>query len=231
MRAFLRFLPALAAALGAAAQAPQLPYEQMSPSDRALAQDIVARRDFYFESRTEPRRVKLATMEELFDHPRLGAALWRNCQFVPAFNATVRPDGSWTMDDSRGLKGTLHLIYSKPGWRVYLVDGVAEKGRLKAPFTIRARMLTSYHYWVGPKGFESYLQTWTALDSALLGFVAAPFKGYIHQRQDEFIAYINTNIATFGEFAETAPRDFIGPLKRDGDPVALKDFEALFLRK
>ncbi|MEI6473228.1 MAG: hypothetical protein WCO20_11355, partial [Holophagaceae bacterium] len=58
-----------------------------------------------------------------------------------------------------------------------------------------------------------------------------PFRGYIKGRQDEFIAYINGNVATFGEFAELSPQDFHRPLKRDGDPEALRDFEALFLKR
>ena len=58
--------------------------------------------------------------------------------------------------------------------------------------------------------------------------LARPFRGYIKGRQDEFIAYINGNVATFGEFAELNPRDFQGPLRRDGDPMALREFEALF---
>jgi len=96
---------------------------------------------------------------------------------------------------------------------------------------VRAKMLTSYRYWEGKNGFETHLQTWTALDSALLGAISRPFRPYIKHRQDEFIAYINGNVATFGEFAELSPRDFYGPLKLDGDAIALRDFETLFLRK
>ncbi len=204
---------------------------QLSPSDRAEARDIVAHADFVFETRTPPRQVRLATMERLFDHPRLSAAMWRNCQFVPAFHAFIHPDGAWSIDDGRGLTGTMRLVYRRPGHRVYLVEGRAEKGRLKTPFAVGARMLTSYRYWEGKNGFESDLQTWTALDSALLGFMARPFRGYIKGRQDEFIAYINGNVATFGEFAELNPMDFYGPIRQDGDPVALREFETLFLKK
>lgn len=204
---------------------------QLPPAARAEAQDIVDRADFVFQTRTQPKHVRMATMEKLFDHPRLGAAMWRHCQFVPGFYAFVHPDGSWSIDDTRGLKGALRLVYQRPGHRVYLVEGVAEKGRLKTPFSVSAKMLTSYRYWEGKDGFESYLETWTALDSALLGAVSRPFRGYIRHRQDEFIAYINGNVATFGEFAELNPRDFHGPLKRDGDAIALREFEALFMRK
>ncbi len=205
--------------------------DQLPPAAQAEALDIVKRADFVFETRTQPKHVRLATMDKLFDHPVLGAAMWRNCQFVPGFYAFVHPDGAWSIDDTRGLRGTLRLVYRRPGQRVYLVEGRAERGRLKAPFAVGARMLTSYRYWEGKGGFESHLQTWTALDSAVLGVVARPFRGYIKGRQDEFIAYINGNVATFGEFAELSPRDFHGPLKRDGDPVALREYEALFLRK
>jgi hypothetical protein len=170
-------------------------------------------------------------MEKLFDHPRLGAAMWRHCRFVPGFYAFVHPDGRWTLDDGKGLRGTLDLIYRKPGFRLYLVEGLAEKGRLKTPFTLGARMLTAYRYWESPEGFESQLQTWTVLDSALLGFVAKPFRGYIRQRQEEFIAYINGNVATFGEFAELDPREFHPTLQQEGDALALHEFETLFLRK
>ena len=204
---------------------------QLPPAAREEALDIVNRADFVFETQTQPKHVRLATMEKLFDHPRLSSAMWRHCQFVPGFYAFIHPDGDWSIDDTRGLKGTLRLVYQRPGHRVYLVNGLAEKGRLKTPFSVSARMLTSYRYWEGKNGFESRLQTWTALNSAVLGWVSRPFRGYIKGRQDEFIAYINGNVATFGEFAELSPRDFQGPLTRDGDPIALREYEALFLRK
>lgn len=205
--------------------------DKLSPAARAEALDIISRADFIFETQTPPKHVRLATMEKLFDHPRLASAMWRHCQFVPAFYAFIHPDGAWSIDDAHGLKGTLRLVYQRPGHRIYLVEGVAEKGRLKTPFAVGAKMLTSYRYWEGKNGFETHLQTWTALDSALLGAMARPFRGYIKRRQDEFIAYINGNVATFGEFAELSPRDFHGPLTRDGDAIALRDFETLFLRK
>jgi hypothetical protein len=221
----------LAALLAWALLPAQVPMDQLNPVDRALVEDVVRRADFVFETRTTPKRVRLQAMEKLFDHPRLGAAMWRQCHFVPTFYAFIHPDGSWSIDDTRGLRGALTLLYHRPGLRVYFVEGRAEQGRLKTPFAVGAKMVTVYRYWDGPKGFESHLQTWTALDSALLGFVARPFRGYIRQRQDEFIAYINGNIATFGEFAAVDPREFHGPLKREGDAVALRDFETLFLRR
>lgn len=226
----MRVLAAALLSLALQAQTPAF-LDRLHPADRAEAEDIVRRADFIFETRTQPKHVRLATMEKLFDHPRLGAAMWRHCQFVPAFYAFIHPDGSWSINDTRGLKGTLRLVHRQPGHRVYLVEGLAEKGRLPVPFAVRAKMLTSYRYWEGPRGFETQLQTWTALDSALLGVMARPFRGYIKGRQDEFIAYINGNVAIFGEFADLNPRDFHGPLKRDGDPIALREFEALFMRK
>lgn len=205
---------------------------QLPPAARAEAQDIIQRADFIFETRTQPKQVRMPTMEKLFDHPRLGAAMWRHCQFVPAFYAFIHPDGAWSINDTRGLKGTLRLVLQRPGHRVYLVEGRAERGRLPVvPFSVGARMLTSYRYWEGEHGFESRLETWTALDSAILGVLARPLRGYIRKRQDEFIAYINGNVATFGEFADLNPGDFHGPLKRDGDLVALREFEAIFLKK
>ncbi len=205
--------------------------DRLSPSARAEALDIVQRADFIFETRTPPKQVRLATMENLFDHPRLGAAMWRHCQFVPGFYAFTLPGGAWSIDDTKGLRGTLRLVLKQPGHRVYLVEGRAEKGRLRTPFAVGARMLTSYRYWEGKNGFESYLQTWTALDSAILGVVSRPFRGYIKGRQDQFIAYINGNVATFGEFAELSPRDFYGPLKRDGDAIALREYESIFMKR
>lgn len=205
--------------------------DQLSPGVRAEALDIIERADFIFDTSTQPKQVRLATMEKLFDHPRLGAAMWRHCQFVPSFYAFIHPDGAWSIDDTHGLRGTLRLVLQKPGHRVYLVEGRAERGRLKTPFAVGARMLTSYRYWEGKNGFESHLQTWTALDSALLGVVSRPFRGYIKGRQDQFIAYINGNVATFGEFAELSPKDFYGPLKRDGDAEALREYEAIFMKK
>ncbi|HJW71256.1 MAG TPA: hypothetical protein VJ486_00250 [Geothrix sp.] len=205
--------------------------DQLPPAARAEALDIIDRADFIFETSTQPKQVRLATMEKLFDHPKLGAAMWRHCQFVPSFYAFIHPDGAWSIDDTRGLRGTLRLVLQRPGHRVYLVEGRAEAGRLKTPFAVGARMLTSYRYWEGKNGFESRLQTWTALNSAVLGVVARPFRGYIKGRQDQFIAYINGNIATFGEFADLSPGDFYGPLKRDGDVLALHEFEAIFMKK
>jgi len=206
----------------------QIPFGDLAPVDRAEARAIVKGADFSFQTRTRPTRVALATMDQLFDHPRLGAALWRYCGFAPAFYARTRPDGYWTIDDGRGLTGRLRMIHRGPGLRVYLVEGRAEQGRLKVPFAVAARMAVAYRYWEGPQGFETRLETWTALDSALLGLLARPFQGYIRHRQDEFIAYINGNIATFGEFAQINPREFREPLLREGDATVLRDFDQIF---
>ena len=114
---------------------------QLPPVAREEALDIMKRADFVFETHTQPKHVRLATMEKLFDHPRLGAAMWRNCKFVPSFYAFTHPDGAWSIDDTKG------------------------------------------------------------------------------------------NIATFGEFADLNPADFRGALKRDGDAVALREFELIFQRR
>lgn len=209
----------------------QIPFGELAPMDREEAQHIVRKADFAFQTRTEPTRVRVATMEKLFDHPKVGAAMWRYCQFAPRFYAFVHPDGSWSIDDTRGLRGRLRCVLAKPGFRVYLVEGRAEAGRLKTPFAVGARMAVAYHYWESPRGFETYLQSWTLLDSAILGIASRPFQGYIRHRQDEFIAYINGNIATFGAFAERDPREFREPLVREGDPVAVHEFETLFRRR
>lgn len=206
----------------------QVPLEALSPPHRAWAQAILHSPDFAFETRTEPVNVRLATMEQLFDHPRLAAAMWRHCQFVPALYAFELPGDQLTIDDGRGLRGTLTLAHRRPGMRVYLVDGRVEKGRMNNPFAVGAKMVVVYHYWEGPQGFESRLQTWTALDSALLSVLSRPFRGYIRRRQQEFIAYINGNIAKGGEFAELDPSEFRGPILREGDPVAIRQYEQIF---
>ena len=210
------------------AQGPALPFDQMQAGDRVQAQQILAKANFDFVSRTEPKRVHPATMEKLFDHPRMSVAMWRQCQFVPAFFASEVSEREWKIVDPTGLRADLRLVYSKPGWRVYLVDGTADSGRLGMPFSVSARMVASYRYWEDAKGFQSEIRTWTALDSALLGFFARPFHGTIKARQDKFIAYINGNIATFGEAAELAPGDFLERLKQEGDQVSLRDYSALF---
>lgn len=205
-----------------------LPLDQLAPADRAQVQDILARKDFDFSARTEPKRVRPATMEKLFDHPRMSVAMWRQCQFQPPFFAQERSPREWRLDDLQGLRAGLRLVYAKPGWRIYLVDGHADKGWHKSPVAVSARMVASYRYREGPKGFESEIHTWTALDSALLSFVALPFYGYIRHRQEEFIAYITSNIAAFGEAADLAPGDFLTRLKQEGDEESSRQFEALF---
>lgn len=222
-------LACLLAGSGAALRGQQpLPLDRLAPGDRAQVQDILARANFDFTSRTEPRRVGLGTMEKLFDHPRMSVAMWRQCQFVPPFYAQVSGPDRWSLDDLRGLRAELHQVYARPGWRIYLVDGHADRGWRGTPVAVTARMVASYRYWEGPKGYESEVHTWTALDSALLSFMARPFYGVIHARQEEFIAYINSNIAVFGEAAELSPSDFLPRLRQEGDPEALKEYQRLF---
>jgi len=206
----------------------KLPLGEMAPGDRAQVEDILGRANFDFTSRTEPKRVRPATMEKLFDHPRMSVAMWRQCQFEPAFFAQETSPKEWSLNDLKGLRAGLRLVYAKPGWRIYLVDGTAEKGWHKSPVSVSARMVASYRYWEGPKGFESEIHTWTALDSALLGFMARPFYGYIRSRQEQFITYTTANIAAFGEAAELAPGDFLERLRQEGDGDSLREFEALF---
>lgn len=213
----------------AAGLSAQVPLHDLAPQDRIVAQDILKRADFTFETHTAPKQVKVATVERLFDRPRLSAAMWRFCQFVPTFYAFELPDHAFYVTDTRGLHGTMALVLKRPGYRVYIADGRVETGRMKNPFPVGAKMVTVYRYWDGPKGFESYLQTWTALDSALLGFLSRPFRKYIRHRQEEFIAYINGNIAQGAEFAEMSPWEFREPIHREGDLVAIRQFKEAFM--
>lgn len=206
----------------------QIPFDRMSPEHRAMAQAIFQKADFTFETRTPPARVRLAIMEQLFDHPRLAAAMWRHCQFVPSLFANESPEGQLQIDDAHGLKGTLTLAHRQYGQRVYLIEGRVETGRMNNPFPVGAKMVVIYRYWDGPKGFESHLQTWTTLDSALLAFLSRPWRNYIQRRQQEFIAYINFNIAQGGAFAELSPLEFRDPLRREGDPIAIRQFSEVF---
>jgi hypothetical protein len=92
-------------------------------------------------------------------------------------------------------------------------------------------MVVIYKYWDGPKGYQSHLQTWTTLDSALLGTITRPFRKYIQGRQEEFIAYIMGNMAKGGEFAESSYDDFLGPIQREGDTVAVRQFSDVFRKR
>lgn len=208
----------------------QIPIELMEPHHQAAVRDILKRKDFTFQTHTEPRHVRLSTVEKLFDRPRLAAAMWRYCQFAPKFYVQELPERSFHISDGQGMHGTMYLVYKKPGYRVYIADGRVERGRMGNPVAVGAKMITVYKYWEGAKGFESHLQTWTALDSALLGALTRPFRNYIQRRQQEFIAYINNNIAQGGEFAEVSPDEFRAPIKSEGDALALRQFEEAFRR-
>ena len=206
----------------------QIPLDKMSLPNRLLAQDILRSPDFTFQTNTPPAQVRLSTMDKLFDHPRLAAAMWRECQFVPKFYAFTLPAEGMIIDDAKGLRGSLTLAHREPGLRVYLIDGRVEKWRMGNPFPVGARMVVTYKYWEGPKGFSSHLQAWTTLDSALLGAVARPIRAYIQRRQEEFIAYILGNMAQGGEFAEYGTAEFLGPIRREGDPIAARQFLEIF---
>jgi hypothetical protein len=208
----------------------QVPMDKIPAEFQAAVLEITKKPDFKFDTRTPPLQVRFSTMEKLFNHPRLAAAMWRYCQFSPTFFAFEEPGGKLYIDDAKGLHGKLTLVYHQPGTRVYLVDGLVEKGRMHNPFPVGAKMVTIYRYWEGPKGFESHLQTWTVLDSALLGIVSRPFRGFIQHRQQEFIAYINLCIATGGTFAEMSPEEFRDPVRREGDGIAVRQFEEVFGR-
>jgi len=219
----------LSALLACALQA-QTPafLDLLPPAAREEALDIVKRADFVFETHTEPKHVRQATMEKLFDHPRLAAAMWRECQFVPRLYAFALPARGLVVDDANGLRGTMTLAYREPGLRVYLIEGRVERGRMGNPFPVGAKMLVIYKYWEDEKGFRSHLQTWTTLDSALLGTLTRPFRKFIQRRQEQFMGYIMGNMAKGGEFAESSHDDFLGPIQREGDPVAIRQYQRTF---
>jgi hypothetical protein len=206
----------------------QVPLEKMSLANRLIAGEIVRRPDFTFQTTTQPAHVRLVTMEKLFDHPRLAAAMWRECQFVPKLYAFALPARGLIVDDANGLRGTMTLAYREPGVRVYLIEGRVERGRMGNPFPVGAKMVVIYKYSEGPKGFQSHLQTWTTLDSALLGALTRPFRKFIQRRQEQFMGYIMGNMAKGGEFAESSFDDFLGPIEREGDPVAVRQFHETF---
>ncbi|HPS68764.1 MAG TPA: hypothetical protein PLA48_13005 [Holophaga sp.] len=215
--------------LAAAAQAP-FPMERVPVAYQAAVQAVVKHADFTFETTTKPSRVRLETMEKLFDHPSLAAAMWRHCRFVPSLYAFEQPGKNLTVDDGKGLHGTLYLVNQQPGMRIYYIEGRVEKGRMNNPFAVGAKMVVVYRYWKGGEGFQSHLNTWTSLDSAILSLVTRPFRKYIRFRQEEFIAYITMNISQGGEFAQLHPAEFGDPIKQEGDPVAVKQFVQVFGR-
>ncbi len=209
----------------------KVPLEKMNLSNQIQAQAILRKPDFTFQTATAPANVRLATMEQLFDHPRLAAAMWRECQFVPKFYAFALPARGLIIDDANGLRGTMTLAYREPGLRVYLVEGRVAKGRMGNPFPVGARMVVIYKYWEEPKGYVSQLRAWTKLDSALLGVLTRPFGNYVQHRQEEFMAYILGNMAQGGEFAESSHDDFLGPIQREGDAVAIRQFSHVFRKQ
>jgi len=205
------------------------PMDLIPDSYRSQVQVLVERSDFQFKTSTIPKKVKLSSMEKLFDHPRLSAAMWRHCQFTPSFFAFEEAPNTFSINDTKGLTGRLTLLYSVPGHRIYWVQGRAEAGRLK-PFApaVGAQMITSYRYWETEKGFETQLDTWTKLDNALLGFLAQPFRKYVQGRQDEFIGYINSNIALFGESTELNSIEFRDSGLILADPRIQRDFNRFY---
>ena len=207
----LSLLISVASTLPTVAQGKKQPFpiDLIPAAFRSQVQALVEQSDFQFQTSTVPKKVKVASMEMLFDHPRLSAAMWRHCQFTPSFFAFEETPDTFFIDDAIGLTGRLVLLYSVPGHRIYWVQGKAKAGRLKpyAP-AVSAQMITSYRYWENERGFETQLDTWTRLDNTLLGFLAQPFRRYLQGRQDEFIAYINSNIALFGESTELNSTEF-----------------------
>lgn len=205
------------------------PIDLIPPSYRAQVQEVVERSDFQFQTSTVPKKVRLSSMEILFDHPRMSSAMWRHCEFIPSFFAFEETPNTFFIDDTKGLTGRLVLLYSVPGHRIYWVQGRAEAGRLK-PFApaVSAQMITCYRYWETDEGFKTQLDTWTKLDNTLLGLLAQPFRRYIQGRQDEFIAYINSNIALFGESTELSTAEFENSRLISLDPKAQKNFKRLF---
>ena len=205
------------------------PIDLIPTAFRSQVQALVEQSDFQFQTSTVPKKVKVASMEILFDHPRLSAAMWRHCQYSPSFFAFEEASNTFSINDTKGLTGRLTLLYSVPGHRIYWVQGKAEAGRLK-PFApaVGAQMITSYRYWETEKGFETQLDTWTKLDNALLGFLAQPFRKYVQGRQDEFIGYINSNIALFGESIELNSIEFRDSDLILADPRIQRDFTRLY---
>ena len=206
------------------------PIDLIPAAFRSQVQALVEQSDFQFQTSTVPNKVRAASMEMLFNHPRLSAAMWRHCRFAPSFFVFEETPSTFSINDTKGLTGRLTLLYSAPGHRIYWVQGKAEAGRLK-PFApaVGAQMITSYRYWETEKGFETQLDTWTKLDNALLGFLAQPFRKYVQGRQDEFIAYINSNIAHFGESIDLNTTEFQDSEILSSDTRTRKDFRRLYL--
>ena len=226
----LSLLISMASTLPTVAQGKKpFPIDLIPAAFRSQVQALVEQSDFQFKTSTVPKKAKVASMEMLFDHPRLSAAMWRHCQFTPSFFAFEEAPNTFSINDTKGLTGRLTLLYSVPGHRIYWVQGKAEAGRLK-PFApaVGAQMITSYRYWEDENGFKTQLDTWTKLDNALLGFLAQPFRKYVQGRQDEFIGYINSNIALFGESTELNTAEFQDSKLLSSDPRIQRDLSKIY---
>jgi hypothetical protein len=205
------------------------PIDLIPGAYRSQVQEIIEQSDFQFQTLTAPKKIEASFMEMLFDHPRISAVMWRHCQFTPSFFAFEESFNTFFIDDTKGLTGRLILLYSEPGHRIYWVQGTAEAGRLK-PFApaVSATMITSYRYWETNNGFEAQLDTWTKVDNALLGFLAQPFRKYVQRRQEEFIDYINNNIALFGATIKLNSEEYHNLELILEDPKIKKDISLLY---
>ena len=65
----------------------QMPMELVPTAYVPAVQTVIRKADFTFETTTQPAQARIETMEKLFDHPRLAAAMWRYCRFSPTFYA------------------------------------------------------------------------------------------------------------------------------------------------
>src|SRR5208337_1679721 len=98
-RPWLLTLLLLPGALWGQSALDKVPLEKMNLSNQIQALAILRKPDFSFLTTTAPANVRLATMEQLFDHPRLAAAMWRECQFVPKLYAFALPARGLIVDD------------------------------------------------------------------------------------------------------------------------------------
>lgn len=116
----------------------ELPLDQLTPTHRALAQEVLTNLSLFRELPTLAVETDPAVHKFFLDCPEMAVGIWRAMK-ISKFHLTPQQPGIYTATDNEGTEGRVEVLYRDRHQMLVWCDGVAESPLL--PMSIKARSL------------------------------------------------------------------------------------------
>ena len=184
-----------------------IPFDSLSPTNRALAHEVMDHVTLHCAYTAEVFRAQVPVFEYLFDHMESCSALAQKEGLI-TYRATRDADGRLHADDHDGAAGYMMTVYAVYGKRVIYVAGT-QHGLFDA--SGRGVAVVDYHIRTGDE-IEYTRAAFVRVDNVVLATMAQMFAVFLHGTVDRHFDKVIRNPVVLSEKAQSDPQKLLGQI-------------------